>query len=377
MARSVVMLQHSSADGPGIMASRKDAMLVSSTIPGIDLAKGRLGTTPEEQFDLAFDNAGALLRRAGLSPSDVGLLTVFIPDASYRSYINKPWLQMFPDDADRPARKTTHTPLATGSFVQLQIVAVAGGGRRSVAVPGLVHRDPLPVGVRVGDLIFSSVVVPDDPATGARGEGKAQIAQAYRNLRAIVEAGGGTLDDVVQVWVYLGDWSYQKATVETWLEVFPLEGDRPSRKTFQYELGGSNIIQLQFVAAIGGRRANFEVPGIGHEDPIPLGASKAGFFYSSGITGVEPGAGKLADGAEAQAVQALRNTQALVEIAGGAMSDLTAVHMLVGDLSLQPAVMNALRQSFPQETDRPALHIMKLGLPGRATLVQVHAAGVF
>jgi 2-iminobutanoate/2-iminopropanoate deaminase len=363
--------------GPSITATRLGDLLVSSTIRGLDPATGALGLTAEMQFDLAFANVRSLLRESGLSVDDLALVTAFINDASYRPLINRPWLQMFPDE-NRPARKTTHNPLPDGVYVELQFLAAGGGARQPVSVPGLGHRDPLPLGVRIGDHVFSSVVTGDDPSGGPRPEGRAQIDQAFRNMRSIVEAAGGAPDDVNLVWVYLGDFAYQAAMVESWLEVFPTDGNRPARKTFPYDLGGgANLMQLQFTASIGGgKRANFEVPGIGHEDPIPLGSTKAGLLQTSGITGVDPSTGHLRSGASDQASQALGNLSRLVAIAGGSNADLLSVTALVSNPDARRPLIDAWHDVFPVATDRPAFHIMSIGLQGRATEVQVHGCAL-
>lgn len=62
-------------------------------------------------------------------------------------------------------------------------------------------------GVRVGDLLFISGQVPRNPRTGQL-EGTTVAEQTRRvleNLRAILEAAGGTLDDVVATTCYLAD----------------------------------------------------------------------------------------------------------------------------------------------------------------------------
>jgi 2-iminobutanoate/2-iminopropanoate deaminase len=62
-------------------------------------------------------------------------------------------------------------------------------------------------GVRVGDLLFVSGQVPRNPRTGQL-EGKTVAEQTRRvieNLRLVLEAAGGTLDDVVATTCYLAD----------------------------------------------------------------------------------------------------------------------------------------------------------------------------
>jgi 2-iminobutanoate/2-iminopropanoate deaminase len=66
---------------------------------------------------------------------------------------------------------------------------------------------PFSPAVRGGEAIYLSGQVGQDPATGRLVEGgvAAQAEQALRNLAAVLEAAGRTLDDAVRVGVYLAD----------------------------------------------------------------------------------------------------------------------------------------------------------------------------
>ena len=125
-------------------------LFFTSGIRGVDLATGKLGETPEKQFELAWRNLGTLVKHAGLSLDNVGLVSNFIDSQDYRAFINPGWLELFPGD-NRPARKTTSYPLPAGQAVELQAFGVVGGARQPIQVEGLAHRDPLPNGVRMGD----------------------------------------------------------------------------------------------------------------------------------------------------------------------------------------------------------------------------------
>jgi len=111
------------------MGVRMGNAFFSSSITGRDPATGRLGDGAEQQFDLAFRNMKTLVEQAGLSTDDIAHVTVFIGDATGRQLINKPWLQTFPDEHNRPARKTTTYPLPEGVKLQLQALAMAEAGR--------------------------------------------------------------------------------------------------------------------------------------------------------------------------------------------------------------------------------------------------------
>lgn len=73
-------------------------------------------------------------------------------------------------------------------------------------------RAPAPVGpysqaVKAGGFLFVSGQIPIDPESGEviAGGVKEQTERVIGNLRAVVEAGGATLEDAVKVVVYLKD----------------------------------------------------------------------------------------------------------------------------------------------------------------------------
>ena len=60
--------------------------------------------------------------------------------------------------------------------------------------------------VRAGNTIYASGQIGLDPASGQLVEGiEAQINRVFANLRAVAEASGGSLADVVKLNVYLVD----------------------------------------------------------------------------------------------------------------------------------------------------------------------------
>lgn len=60
--------------------------------------------------------------------------------------------------------------------------------------------------VKVGDTVYLSGQIGLDPSTMQMVEGiDAQIARVFDNLKAVVEASGGSLSDVVKLNVYLTD----------------------------------------------------------------------------------------------------------------------------------------------------------------------------
>lgn len=61
--------------------------------------------------------------------------------------------------------------------------------------------------VQAGDLLYCSGQIPLDPETMTLVEGDIhqQVAQVLDNLKAVIEAAGGSLDEIVKITVYLVD----------------------------------------------------------------------------------------------------------------------------------------------------------------------------
>ena len=113
-------------NAPIPMAARVGNLLFSSGIAGADPATGKLPESVDEQAANAFENLANLLAKAGAKPGDVGHVTVFLKDNAYRQVVNKPWVEMFPDEHSRPARHAIVNP-ALNFALQLEIVAVIEG----------------------------------------------------------------------------------------------------------------------------------------------------------------------------------------------------------------------------------------------------------
>lgn len=352
-------------------------LFFTSGIRGVDLRTGRLAETPEEQFALAWRHVRGLVEQAGLSTDNIGLVTNFIDRQEYRPFINPGWLDLFPDPDNRPARKTTAYSLPEGEAVELQAFGVVGGRRQRIEVEGLAHRDPLPNGVRIGDYVFSSVIVPQDLATARTVEGpQAQTDQCFQNMYTFMERAGGSVGDVVLQWVYLNDFTYQPYMVDVYLKAWPVGGYQAARKTFRYPMNAQ--IQLQVIGRIGGERSNHEISGHAHHDPIPLGARIGDLYASSGVSGIDPNSAdhlESAEGVEAQAHYGLNNVKTLAETGGGSLADIGHMTLLVQDYADLPAIDAAWERMFPDASDRPARQVLKLGVQSRSH-VQFHMLAV-
>jgi 2-iminobutanoate/2-iminopropanoate deaminase len=241
---------------------------------------------------------------------------------------------------------------------------VLGETRVPIEIPGLSHKDPLPMGAKLGPMVFSSVIAPEDPANGTLAKGALpQIDRAFDNMKLFMQAAGGSDAGINHAWVFMKDFAFQHDMVERWVRDYPDFGDRPARKTLPYDLAGDSQIQVQLTGRLGDSRKNYEVPGVGHDDPIPMGSSIGPLLQSSGMFGIDPATGKRVEGLEAQLDKALRNIRGLLDQAGTTPASIAHLTVMLQDYADAPRVSAALREMFPDAENAPALKFITYRMP--------------
>lgn len=105
-------------------------------------------------------------------------------------------------------------------------------------------------GLRVGDFIFVSGQGPLNPVTGAVvGETiEEQTARTIENIKAILEAGGASLADVVKVSAHLTDLSMFERYNKVYASYFP--DPKPTRTTVGSQLLGI-MVEIDAIAYVG------------------------------------------------------------------------------------------------------------------------------
>ena len=102
--------------------------------------------------------------------------------------------------------------------------------RNIVSTPNAPKSPVYSQAVRAGGLIFVSGTAPADPTTGKMIDGtvQEQVAQCLRNISAILEAAGSSLDKAVSATLIIADEDDFAAINEEWLRWFPV--DPPARQ---------------------------------------------------------------------------------------------------------------------------------------------------
>ncbi|MDE6755459.1 MAG: RidA family protein [Muribaculaceae bacterium] len=109
---------------------------------------------------------------------------------------------------------------------------------------------PYSQAVKAGNLIFVSGQLPINAATGAMPEDiKAQTDQSIENIKAILEAVGASLENVVKTTVFLADMSLFGEMNEVYASHF--NSPYPARAAFAVkELPKKALVEIEVIASI-------------------------------------------------------------------------------------------------------------------------------
>jgi reactive intermediate/imine deaminase len=122
--------------------------------------------------------------------------------------------------------------------------------KTAIHVPGA-KPVPLSPGIRKGNILQVAGQIPADPATGeiVGGTVAEQTAQSMRNVLAVLEAGGASVDDVVMFRIYLTDTAHF-AEMNGAYEKFLTE-PYPARTTIYVGLPAGLLVEIDALAVLG------------------------------------------------------------------------------------------------------------------------------
>lgn len=115
------------------------------------------------------------------------------------------------------------------------------------AVPGI----PLTPGIKAGDFVYvSGQVATDDQGTVVIGDFEAEVNGAIDNVIKVVEAAGGSVEQIVKVNAYLSNGASFAAFNEIYAKRF--SGTAPARTTVVSGFGNPDVrVELEAVAYLG------------------------------------------------------------------------------------------------------------------------------
>ena len=181
------------------------------------------------QTRTVLDNAGELLKAAGMSHANVVSSRVYLPDTAAFQQMNEAYRSYFPSAP--PARATVGAGLA-GSQYNVEITLIASSARREAISDGRPANPNLSAAIRVGEHVYLSGVLGNTPQT--KGDAAAQTRETLDRIRKVLEAAGCTPHDVVDGLVYLTDLRHYPAMNDVYRTFF--DKSFPARATVQTRL---------------------------------------------------------------------------------------------------------------------------------------------
>jgi 2-iminobutanoate/2-iminopropanoate deaminase len=167
------------------------------------------------QMKTILDNAGVLLKTAGLDYSDIVAARVFITDDLFFDDMNAEYRKYFP--VDPPARATAITGLMGPSTVEISFVASTID--HEIIGPTMSATLPISTGVRVGPRVFLSGVLGYTDTN--IGDAASQTGEMFTRIKTSLALAHLTPADIVDNTIYLTD-VWQRAKIEdTYRAVFP------------------------------------------------------------------------------------------------------------------------------------------------------------
>ncbi len=216
--------------------------------------------------------------------------------------------------------------------------------------------DPIPLGIRVGNLVHASRITGIDLQTGQLGDSvEKQLELVHDGIRHVVEAAGGTLDNVAQVSFFLKQFDDRPLINPPWVAMFPNDQDRPTYKFMAADLPDGTLVQAEMWAVLDGRRRVIYTPPVAHTNPIPMGVKIGGYVFSSRILPFEPSTNAPGDGLERQCELVFQNLQTFLGAAGMDRSELRQARLFVSDRALISTVQKHWNAFFQGSADRPVV----------------------
>ena len=215
------------------------------------LAHHELG--PIREIDQCFENMQHLMELAGGGPEDVVLQWIYLNDFKYEPYMLDVYLKYWPIGQYQAARKSF--PLNRGSGqIEMQVMGRLRGERHNYEIPNMEHRQPVPAGSRIGDLLCSGGVSGRDTSVGGKlepAEGAAlQAHHSLANVRKLMEQAGADVSNIGHMTLLVQDYNDLPAIDVVWSKMFPDIDSRPARRVMKFGVQGRSRVQSHLVALI-------------------------------------------------------------------------------------------------------------------------------
>ena len=185
-----------------------DTVFLSGLVPRSGRDNSVITGDITAQTKAVMENAGELLKAAGLDYSNIVSGRVFLPNTADFQQMNATYRSYF--KTEPPARATVKADLAGKGFAVEMTFVASSSPKQVVGTPGNANLSPA---IRVGNRLYVSGMLGNNADNA--GNAAAQTKEVLARIGATLKAGGYTPADVVDSLVYLTDLSkFQEMNAE-------------------------------------------------------------------------------------------------------------------------------------------------------------------
>jgi enamine deaminase RidA (YjgF/YER057c/UK114 family) len=196
------------------------------------------------QLESVLEGVRSVVSEAGGGLDDIARVTFFLREVKDRGTLNDVWSRWFPDPENRPPHKYVPADIPGGYEVMVDALAVLDGQRKTLKIPGVEHRDPMSMGARLGNLVFSSRLF------AAESSLDRQFAVLLDQARVLMEEAGGDLGGLTQVTVFAPTpetaASMERLCRDHWAEA----DTRPALHVLVTDLGGTATPRMEVMGVV-------------------------------------------------------------------------------------------------------------------------------
>lgn len=227
-------------------AIRIGPVLYVPALTGADATTGAMPASMPSQVEAAFDNLERLLEAAEVPATQILRIAGYMPDLKDKDLLNEEMVRRFPVWAEKPVHKYVPAAMPPGVHFALQVIAVTGGERRIIEIEGIKHNDPISLAAQVGNVFVSSRVQARLEPTAREQADRLIDSHAGR----LVEAVGGSLDDVSQMVWGIGDPAFEADVRDACAGRWAADA-MPRLDVMQADFPHSPLPRLEFFALLG------------------------------------------------------------------------------------------------------------------------------
>ena len=359
--------------------TRVGDFIFSSSIYGRGLADGTTGcyvqglvqseveTDPERQVVKAFETLQEYLHVAGVTPENVGLVTVHLRSESLKPIVYREWDKVFPRDGG-PAAHLNVPPsfLDPNTHIAIDFIAQPSVARKAIVVPDSPRYGSIPHAARLGDVVYVSGVNGFDYADGSKEQSPAvQMTNVYERVKQYVEAAGCMISEVGFLRNYVRYRNNRELMNPEFARIFGTEfhTGAPARSThvqpnlvYPREIEVANVIAVHGSTAEGAYvQTDWVRP---HGEPISDTARRGNLVFSSRIAGREQADWTNEERLEEQTVKTFASLKSHIESAGGTLDNIGKIDMWVDSLAAKLVADREWDKLFGGRDNAPACTII-------------------